>query len=129
MSDYPTLQEMGIARFNEISHYVLRQEGPERDVLKIYYQREKGSFLPHSRKYKFGRATNTMRTGGGTSGAEEVHEVSPFLQKAVAELDSLVASHDANIDSKAKLLAEIAHLESVVQIKCAELKKQVEQLK
>ena len=128
MADYPTLQEMGITRFDEISHYSLRQEGPAKDSLKIYYRRASGSLLPISRKYKFGRSTNTVRTGGGDSGAEEVHEVSPFLQKALAELDSLVSRHEMAKDDRQQLLAEIAHLEQTVQRKCEDLKERVRRM-
>ena len=129
MADYPALTEMGITRIHEIAHYTLRQEGPARDVLKIYYRRESGSFLPHSRKYKFGRSTNTVRTGSGKRGAEEVHEISPFLVKAVAELDALVTQHEAAIDDIEQLLAEIGDLERVVRLKCDDLKARVERLK
>ena len=129
MADYPTLKEMGITRFEEISHYALRQEGLEKDALKIYYQREKGSLLPTSRKYKFGRSTNTMRTGSGDSGVEEVHEISPFLLKALAELDELVSRREEAVDDREQLLAEIEHLERTVRLKCSDLKARVERMK
>ena len=129
MADYPTLKEMGITRFDEISHYSLRQEGPARDALKIYYQRQKGSLLPISRKYKFGRSTNTVRTGSGDSGVEEVHEISPFLQKALAELDALVEQRESALDDKEQLLAEIDHLERTVLLKFEDIKARVEQMK
>ena len=129
MVEYPTLKDMGIARFREISRYTLRQEGDARDVLKIYYERVAGSLLPVSRKYKFGRATNTVRTGGGGSGVQEVREISPFLQKALAELDSLMVQREASIDNKEQLLAQIVHLERTVRFKCDELKARVERMK
>lgn len=128
MVDYPALQEMGIARCNEISHYTLRQEGVAKDVLKIYYEREKGSFLPISRKYKFGRATKTVRVASGNSGTQDVHEISPFLRKALAELDSLVAQRQAGVNEKEQLLAEIDHLQHTVASKCDELKARVARL-
>ena len=127
--EYPTLKEMGIVRFNEISRYNLRREGPAKDVLKIYYERAVGSLLPTSRKYKFGRATNTVRTGSGGAGAQEVQQISPFLQKALAELDSLAKQRDASIDNKEQLLAEIDHLERTVRFKCDELKTRIERMK
>ena len=52
----PTLSEMGITRFHEIASYTLRQEGVDKDVLRVTYKRAKGSLLPYSRKYKFGRS-------------------------------------------------------------------------
>ena len=87
-----------------------------------------GSLLPISRKYKFGRATNTLRTGGGDSGVEEVHEISPFLQKALAELDSLVSRREMAKDDRQQLLVEIEHLEQTVQRKCEDLKERVRRM-
>ena len=52
MSQHTTLTEMGITSFESISKYTLRQEG-DFDILKIYYKREKGSFLPRSKKFRF----------------------------------------------------------------------------
>ena len=50
MTKYPKLTEMGITSFDSIKKYTLRQEG-EFDILKVYYKREKGSFLPRSKKF------------------------------------------------------------------------------
>ncbi len=123
MSDtasYPTLAEMGIVRFHEISHYSLRQDGQDKDVLRIIYKRAKGSFLPYSRKYKFGRSLKTVVADGGTARMEHNYEISPFLLKAVAELDKLVElnKHDvsqaSNTELAADVLTELNELESMV---------------
>ena len=129
MTDYPTLTEMGIARVNEISHYALTQESAQKDALRIFYERAKGSLLPVSRKYKFGRSTKTVRTASGPGGAQEVHEISPFLQKALAELDSLVTQREAAVDEKEQLLAEINYLEQTVRATCENLKARIERMK
>ncbi len=55
MDKYPTLKEMGITRPHQIAHYSMRIDRYNRDVLHIYYKREKGSLLAASRKYEFGR--------------------------------------------------------------------------
>ncbi len=119
-ASYPTLAEMGIVRFHEISHYSLRQDGVEKDVLRIIYKRAKGSFLPYSRKYKFGRSLKTVVADGGTSRMEHSYEISPFLLKAVAELDKLVeinkhdASKSANTELAADVMTELDELEKLV---------------
>lgn len=125
MSDYPSLTEMGITRFNEISHYMLWQEGQEVDVLKVFYKRSRGSFLPESRKYRFGRSAKTVRS---ESGAIEVYEISPFLQKAVTELDTLVHKRKATHDEKARLLVELDLLEQYFQDKVEEIRASVKRL-
>ncbi|ASJ74144.1 DUF3461 family protein [Granulosicoccus antarcticus] len=106
---YPSLTEMGIVRFNEISHYSLRQSGPDKDVLRIIYNRAKGSFLPHTRKYKFGRAPKTVVADGGTARMEHTYEISPFLLKAVHELDELVKinQHDSSASSHEDLQTDL----------------------
>ncbi|MFK7892807.1 MAG: DUF3461 family protein [Granulosicoccus sp.] len=88
---YPALTEMGIARFHEISHYNLVCEGKNKDILRISYDRKKGSFLAKSRKYEFGRSLKTVIADGGTARMEQTYEISPFLLTAVSELDALIA--------------------------------------
>lgn len=120
-SNYPALTEMGIVRFHEISHYSLRQDGLDKDVLRIIYKRAKGSFLPYSRKYKFGRSLKTVVADGGTSRMEHTYEISPFLLKAVAELDKLVevnkhdSSKSSNTELATDLVAELDELENLVK--------------
>lgn len=125
---YDALSEMGITRFHEISHYSLRQEGAQRDVLKIYYKRAKGSLLPESRKYKFGRSLKTVIVDGGTAKMENTYEISPFLLRAVSELDALVAEKGATVDTKTRLLQELDHLERVMQNKVSDLRAQIDSL-
>ncbi|MFK8079688.1 MAG: DUF3461 family protein [Granulosicoccus sp.] len=119
---FPALEEMGVTRAHQISSYTLRHEGADKDVLKIRYKRAKGSLLPDSRTYKFGRSLKTVIADGGTSRMEHTYEISPFLLKAVAELDSLVTSNQETDNTKtsrigkervAELLKEFDELESL----------------
>jgi len=75
----PTLKEMGIKTPDEIAHYRLYMEGHV-DILKIFYQRQKGSFLPTTRKYKFGRSVKSVANSGSQK-QHDIYEISPFLQK------------------------------------------------
>lgn len=124
----PTLEEMGITRSHEIAGYSLRSKAADQDVLKIRYKRAKGSLLPQSRTYKFGRALKCIVADGGTSRMAHTYEISPFLLKAIAELDTLV--HDnKKVDNKVKsrlgeekvgeLLKEIHELETMVSSRVA----------
>ncbi len=114
------LSEMGVIRPSEISHYSLRQDGADKDVLRIIYTRAKGSLLPYSRKYKFGRSLKTVNADGGSSRMEQTYEISPFLLKAVDELDKLVninqydTSKSSNTDLKADLMAEFNELKQLI---------------
>lgn len=116
---YPALEEMGITRAHQISTYTLRPDGAEKDVLKIRYKRAKGSLLPESRTYKFGRSLKTIIADGGTSRMEHTYEISPFLLKAVSELDTLVTSNGE---------VKTAVTSSVSKERVAELVKEFEEL-
>jgi len=122
VTHYAALSEMGIIRFHEIASYSLRQDGADKDVLRVVYKRAKGSLLPHTRKYKFGRSMKTVIADGGTSRMEHTYEISPFLLKAVAELDELVADNQHepvkpdNSDLKADLLSEINELKQLINV-------------
>lgn len=123
-SSFSTLADMGVTRPTEISSYKLRSDGKKNDVLKIRYKRKKGSFLPHSRTYKFGRSLKAVVADGGTARIENTYEISPLLLSAVAELDSLVQSDKSVSESKAsrtkaskartELLSELDGLETML---------------
>ncbi len=114
MSNFPTLTEMGICCPDEITHYALSQRAKNKDSLKIFYKRKKGSFLPHRKTFKFGRSAKMVADKNAKSGSTEIYEISPFLQKAVAELDSLVNEHDNDIDITKLLLKRVDQLEKEV---------------
>ena len=122
LDHYPALSEMGITRFHEISSYTLRQEAADKDVLRVTYKRAKGSLLPYSRKYKFGRSQKTVLADGGTARMEMTHVISPFLLKAVSELDMLVKLtqyenwNTAKVaDIRTDLLAEMNELAQLIR--------------
>lgn len=109
MSNYPTLFEMGVNNPGEIEHYSLSTTN-NIDALKIIYQRKKGSILPTSKRFEFGRAERTVMTDSGTQTAGIVHDISPFLQKAVQELDKLLDAKMSNIEHAKLVKDEIRRL-------------------
>ena len=89
MSDYPTLNEMGILNPSEIDRYSL-QTVNNIDILRIVYRRKKNSLLPASKRFRFPR-TEKMSFGRGDMRSTQVfYEVSPVVHKAMAELDQIV---------------------------------------
>ena len=128
MSDYPALTEMGIFNFGEISSYTLRQDGANHDVLRINYKRPKGSLLAISRKYRFGRAPKGVIGEEPDRETKQVYEISPFLLRAVSELDSLVRKEKNQKDKKTRLLADIEHLEELVSDKIASIRAEIDKL-
>ena len=109
MSNYPTLFEMGVNNPGEIEHYSLSTTN-NIDVLKIIYQRKNGSLLPTSKRFEFGRSERTIMTDSGTQTAGIVHDISPFLQKAVQELDKLLDAKMSNIEHAKLVKDEIRRL-------------------
>ena len=124
---YPTLESMGINSFENIEKYTLRYEGGF-DVLKIYYRREKGSLLPKSKKFKFGRATRTVLADGGQQQYREVSEPSLVVLRAVDELGRLLGQEFEDKLTKEDLATELDHLERVMASKIAEIKEKIEKL-
>lgn len=121
---YDTLQSMGITSFEDIERFTLRYENSF-DVLKVYYRREKGSLLPKSKKFKFGRATKTVLTDGGQQTYREVKEPSLTVLRAVEELTLLVGKQQELKTTKEELIKELVHLERVFTDKMAELKEKI----
>ncbi len=122
---YPTLQSMGVTSIDDIEKFTLRYEGGN-DVLKIYYHREKGSLLPKSKKFKFGRATKTVLADGGQQTYRQVQEPSLTVLRAMEELEQIVGrQHDIKV-SKDDLVKELEHLEKVMTSKISEIKEKIE---
>jgi len=104
MSSFPTLSEMGINNPGEIERYSLNTTN-NIDVLRIFYRRKKGSLLPTSKRFEFGRAKQSIVADSGTEKSELVHPISPFLQNAIKELDGIISTKKSNIEH-AKLVKQ-----------------------
>jgi len=121
---HPTLQSMGITSIQDIEKFTLRYENGH-DVLKIYYRREKGSLLPKSKKFKFGRATKTVLADGGQQTYRQVQEPSLIVLRAMEELEQIVGKQQAVKASKDDLVKELEHLEKVMNSKISEIKEKI----
>ena len=104
MSNYPTLTEMGISNPGEIERYSLNTVN-NIDFIRVIYKRQKGSLRPASKRFEFGRATQTIMADSGTQKTEIIHEISPFVLEAVNELDDILSSKKSTIEH-AKLVKE-----------------------
>lgn len=127
MAKYPTLTEMGIQNPQEISSYRLYSRGSI-DVLRIQYERKSGSLLPQTRRYNFGRSSKLVVTDSGTNTTETIYEISPFLSKALLELDDILKSRKKTKVSKEQLVNEINNLEADFNSQIVSIKKMIDQL-
>lgn len=128
MSQYSTLSSMGVQNPMQIIGYTLTQPRADTDVLRICYERPKGSFLPVVRSYTFGRSQRTQVSNGALSQAELVYEVSPVLSKAILELDSIVQSKQDRNELKIHILGEIERLQEEFNAELNSLKQLVSRL-
>lgn len=124
---YPTLESMGITSIENIEKFTLRYEGGH-DVLKVYYHREKGSLLPKSKKFKFGRSTKTVLADGGQQTYRQVQEPSLIVLRAMEELGQIVGKQEEGKASKEDLIKELEHLEKVFNSKITEIKEKIDSM-
>jgi len=127
-SSYPTLKSMGISSTENIEKFTLRYENSQ-DVLKVYYRREKGSLLPKSKKFKFGRSTKTVLADGGQQTYRQVQEPSLIVVRAMEELEQIVGKQKEEKVTREELINELEHLEKVMQNKISEIKHKINALK
>ncbi len=109
MSKYPTLTEMGINNPGEIERYSLNTVNHV-DLLRVIYKRKKGSLLPASKRFEFGRSSKTVMADSGTQKTEIVHEISPFVRQAIKELDSILNSKKSNVENANLVKEELQRL-------------------
>jgi len=130
MSDYPTLNKMGITSVDQIDRYTLRHQG-NTDVLKIYYKRPKGSLLSRSKKFSFLRGRGSLPLEVQHSKAfDQMAKISPQLLQALEELKQLDAkrSEADPVDPRARFLSDLDHLERVMNDKITDIRRQLETL-
>ncbi len=114
MPEYKTLGEMKITNPLEIDRYSVQTiEHPDEhtDVLRVVYKRKKGSLLPDSKRYRFPRIKKTVVQDGGTRKMDIRWEVSPFLQKAISELDDLISLEFTRKEKIKIIMDEMRRLE------------------
>ncbi|PID48603.1 MAG: hypothetical protein CR991_10915 [Proteobacteria bacterium] len=128
VSGYPTLSSMGIQNPNQITGYVLSQPRADTDLLRIKYQRPKGSFLPVTRSYKIGRSQRMHVIDSGTNQTEMVYEISPMLSRAVAELDKIVNKHLSQKEILQQISIEVERMETDFLAEIASLRQLIEKL-
>ncbi|MGY3928550.1 DUF3461 family protein [Aeromonas simiae] len=127
---YDNLKSLGIQDPDTIESYTLRQEA-NHDILKIYFKKQKGEFFAKSVKFKYPRQRKTILIDSGTHEYKDVTEINANLKYVVDELDSLTqGAHPPHInpDIKQKILADLRHLEKVVQNKIREIEQDLEKL-
>ncbi|MEL7450762.1 MAG: DUF3461 family protein, partial [Pseudomonadota bacterium] len=110
MKDCPRLTEMGVLHPDQIDHYSVNSIDYT-DVLRIVYERPRGSVLPESRTYKFPRVQRSKTVKSGSGKTDVVMESDPCLTEALDELAALMAQKGQKKDVATAVLEELRHLE------------------
>lgn len=127
MESYPLLAEMGVLHPLQIASYSVNSI-EYTDVLRIVYERPKGSRLPGSRTYKFPRVQKVLKKGAAADDAPTVMESDPALKAVLAELKDVCARRTENLDVAALILEELRLLEEDIALRSEYLKTLVEKI-
>ncbi|AEX22894.1 MULTISPECIES: DUF3461 family protein [Vibrio] len=126
---FPHLTGLGIQDPKQIERYSLRQEA-HKDVLKIYFQKQKGELFAKSVKFKYPRQIKNVLVDSGSHQYKEVTEINRNLTLVIDELNKITKpTKVAEVDVKEKILSDLRHLEKVVSSKIAEIEADLEKLK
>jgi tRNA splicing ligase len=126
---YPNLTGLGIHDPKQIERYTLRQEA-HKDVLKIYFHKQKGELFAKSVKFKYPRQIKNVLVDGGSHQYREVTEINRNLTLIIDELNTITRPAKLQeMDLKEKILADLRHLEKVVSSKIHEIETDLEKLK
>ncbi|ARP38989.1 MULTISPECIES: DUF3461 family protein [Vibrio] len=126
---YPNLTGLGIHEPKQIERYSLRQEA-HKDILKIYFRKQKGELFAKSVKFKYPRQVKSVLVSGGNNQYKEVTEINRNLTLVIDELNKITKPiPTAEVDVKQKILTDLRHLEKVVSSKIAEIEADLEKLK
>ena len=121
---FPTVHEP-----KQIERYSLRQEA-HKDILKIYFRKQKGELFAKSVKFKYPRQVKSVLVSGGNNQYKEVTEINRNLTLVIDELNKITKpTPTAEVDVKQKILTDLRHLEKVVSSKIAEIEADLEKLK
>lgn len=124
---YDNLKAIGVIDIDNIEKYTVRTEG-KADVLKIYYQRDKGDLFARSEKFKYPRQQKRVKVDSGQGTYADTTEIAPTLRYVIDELDQVARREVKELDVKKKILADLRHLEKVVASKIEEIEEDLKRL-
>ena len=128
MKENIALTEMGVANPEHIARYTIYTVH-ETDMLRIIYNRKKGSLLPVSKTFKFARVKKSVLVDSGTRQTQVVFERNPALSNAVTEIDALLSERKDKDQLNQVLADEILQLEAEMTSRIDYIKLLVEKAK
>ena len=122
MKNYPHLTEMGVVNPQQIDNYSVNSIGYT-DVLRIVYERPKGSLLPLSKTYKFPRVQQTAKDQ-----AEVTMNSDPAFRAAISELQDVLESKGKDQDVTAAIVEELRLLEEDIALRSQCIKRLLDEI-
>ena len=127
MNKYKQLEQMGVQNPEQIARFTVYTVN-NADILRIIYDRKRGSLLPVSRRYKFNRIKKSTLVDSGTRKTEIIYESAPEFRSAVSELNKIMRSKDASADVRKLINEEVRLLEEEVSVRLDYIKTLVKKL-
>jgi hypothetical protein len=121
MKNYPHLAEMGILNPQEIEKFAVYSTA-EVDVLRIIYQRKKGSLLPVSKNFKYPRVKKSVVVDSGSRETTMIFESTDAFRNALHDLEQLKVDKSKNEDLAKLILSEIRYLEEDIALRTEYIK-------
>ena len=125
---YPNLAKMGISNAEDIVSYSVSNVRLTKDVLRLKYRRAPGSFLPITRGYEFDRTARASEPHGIEGTSLSTYEISPVLDGALRELESIIQHHHGRDTLAEEVLDQIDSLERDFAGEIASLRSKLKQL-
>ncbi len=127
MSKYPALDAMGIRNPEQIERFTTFMTD-KTDILRVTYNRKKGSILPVSKKYRFPQLKKSTMVDSGTRKTEVIFESSAEFRNAVAELGHLMDAHESVEEIRKLILEEVTILEEDVAAHIGHIKSLIDKI-
>ncbi len=128
MSEFPKLREMGVENPREIEKFAFYTVG-NMDILRIVYDRKKGSLLPVSKRYKFPQAKKSVLVDSGTRKTETLFESSGAFREALHELEKVIRERKQGQDVAAQIREEIRLMQEDIALRMQYIETLLGQLK
>ena len=112
---------MGIQNPKEIARYALYMVN-NTDILRVVYDRKKGSILPVSKNFKFPMLKKSTMVDSGTRKTELIYESSAEFRNALSELSQLMDVRKSSESLGNLIEQEIHSLEEDVASRIAYIK-------
>ena len=119
---------MGVNNPREIEKFAFYTVG-NTDILRIVYNRKKGSLLPVSKNYRFPQAKKSVLVDSGTRRTETLFESSGAFREALHELEQVVRERKQDQDVAAQIREEFRLMQEDIALRTQYIESLLDRLK